>query len=512
MLHMTTSDVDRETTRPTVAWWPLLGLAAALVALLIAFSGRYGYHRDELYFLLTGDHLAWGYPDQPPLIPALARLIDGIAPNSLVALRIPAALGAGGVVLLTGLIARELGGSRGAQIIAAGSMACSGILFSTGHLFGTTVIDLLAWTAVTVLTAKLLRGSDPRWWLALGTVLGVALMNKSLIVALVAALLIAVLLVGPREALRTKWLPVGVLIAVVIVLPNLLWQATNGWPQLQLSAAIAGGSSGTSESRWLLLPYQMVLISPVLAPIWIIGLVRLLRARRNAAELLPFRAFAVAYLLLAVVFLVTGGKPYYLTGLYPVLLSAGAPTVLHWLRGLSRAARAVTVTLAVGLTVLINAVLLLPVLPAGVMAGTPIVDINYDGGETVGWPEFTATVAGVVDSLSPDERANLVLLTENYGEAGAIGRYGAEYGLPDAFSGHNALYAWGPPSDADGRLTVAVGFPESVLRQWFGAVQRAAVIDNGIDLDNDEQGAVVWICRDRQLPWAEIWPSLRRYG
>lgn len=494
---------------PAVAWRPLLGICAAVLAILLAVSARYGYHRDELYFVQAGRRLAWGYPDQPPLTPAIARLATAVAPDSLVALRIAPALAAAAVVLLTGLIARELGGGRAAQLLAAACMAVSADVFIVGHTLGTTVFDLLAWTATCWTAARVLRGGDSRWWLALGGIVGLGLLNKSLIAALPIALLIGLLIGGPREVLRARWFLPGVVLALLLVAPNLWWQAANGWPQFSLSAAIAGGSSGTSESRWLLVPFQFVLISPVLAPVWICGLVQLLRSPR----LRRFRCFGLAYTVLLVAFLVVGGKPYYLAGMFPVLLASGAPTVLCWLRRRGLVTRRIIVAAALVLSVAVNSVLMLPLVPVGALHATPIVDINYDAGETVGWPEFAQAVAGVVAALPTRDRNHAVILTGNYGEAGAVDRFGTEWGLPAAYSGHNAFWQWGPPSSGtqDG-VVVAVGFSHDRLLQDFRSVTSAGVIDNGVDLDNEEQGATIWVCRGQRAPWSELWPTLRRLG
>ena len=437
---------------PAAATGPLLLIAAALAAVLVAVSARYGYHRDELYFLEAGRHLAWGYPDQPPLTPALAALVDGIAPDSLVVLRVLPALTSAATVLLTGLLARELGGGRGAQLLAAGSWAVSAVVLITGHMFSTTAFDLLAWVATTWVAARLLRGGDPRWWLALGVIVGLGLQNKSLLVVLPLALLAGVLIAGPREVLRSKWFAVSMVLAAAIVLPNLIWQATNGWPQLALSGAIAAGESGTSEPRWLFLPFQLVLVSPAVAPIWIAGLVALFRA----PALRRFRGFGWAYALLALAFLAMAGKPYYLAGMYPVLIAAGAPVFLGWLRNASRTNRIVTIGGILGISAVINAILMLPVLPADVVGRTPVIAVNYDAGETIGWPEFTSAVAAVVDALPPAERDSVVLLTGNYGEAGALDRYGAGFGLPAAYSRHNAYHAWGrPPTTTEPRTATS---------------------------------------------------------
>ena len=490
---------------PRVAWRPLALVSGAVAVLLVIFSGRYGPHRDELYFVAAGRRLDWGYVDQPSFTPLVARVVSELFGDVLMGWRLPSSLAAGAVVLLTGLMARRMGGERPAQLLAAGSMAVSAILLIVGHLMSTATFDLLFWALISFLVVRQLQGADPRGWLLVGLVIGVALHNKTLVAVLVAALLIGLLAVGPRAALRSVWLWLGAAVALLVWLPNLLWQAGHGWPQLALAQAIAGGSSGSSQPRWLFLPMQLVLVSPVLVAIWVPGLVRLWRA----AELRPVRCFAFAYAFLALVFLVTGGKPYYLAGLYPVLLAAGAPPVVRWLRGRS-AARSWVIG-GLGLSLLANAVLMLPVLPVRALAATPIVDINYDAGETVGWPAFTATVAEAYAALPPADRDRAVVVARNYGEAGAIDRYGPALGLPPAFSGHNAYYDWGPPPDTGGPV-VLVGFDEAFLRTVFGDVRQVATIDNGVGLENDEQDAPVWVARDPRGPWAEIWPSFRRLG
>ena len=307
-------------------------------------------------------------------------------------------------------------------------------------------------------------------------------------------------MVGPRAALRSRWPWLGGLIALALWAPNLAWQAMHGWPQLALSAAIAGGSSGTSQPGWTVLPFQLVLVSPLLCPIWLVGLVRLARD----PALRTWRAFALAWALLAVVLMVSSGKPYYLAGMFPVLLAAGAPPVLAWARrGWTRAA-ALTAAFVIGAAV--NVVLMLPVVPESRLAATPITKINYDAGETVGWPRFAATIAAVRATV-PDAR--VAVLASNYGEAGAVDHYLPA--LRPAYSGHNAYVLWGPPPD-DVTAVIVIGWSAAELGAWFGDVRLAARIDNGVGLDNDEQDMPVWVARDRRVSWEQIWPDLRRVG
>jgi 4-amino-4-deoxy-L-arabinose transferase-like glycosyltransferase len=467
--------------------------------LLIVFAGGYGYHRDELYFLAAGDHLAWGYADQGPLTPLIAHVMDAIAPGALTVLRFPSALMAGATVLVTGLIASEMGANRRAQAIAASCAAVASVVLVVGHLLSTSTFDLLAWSLVTWLVARVIRTGDERLWLAAGLVAGLALLNKPLIAFLLAALGVGIVVAGPRRLLRSGWLWAGVVIAALLWAPWVIWQSKHGWPQLDVSSSIAAGGSASSQPRWALLPFQFLLVSPVLAPVWIAGLVALLYRRR----LREFRLFAVAWLVLVVAFLATGGKPYYLAGMFPVLLGAGAIETDLWLeRGTALRRRALW-----GLVVLsgvVSALIALPLLPA--KDAGPVIAINGDVGETIGWPDLTRTVAAVYRRAGP----GAVIFTANYGEAGAIDRYGPAMGLPSAYSGHNAFGYWGPPPDRAGRV-VTVGIDGSALRHFRGC-HVAARIDNSAGVDNDEHGEPVDECAGTAGPWSRIWSDLRRLG
>jgi 4-amino-4-deoxy-L-arabinose transferase-like glycosyltransferase len=478
----------------------LLALAASAAVVLIAFAGGYGYHRDELYFLEAGRHLAWSYADQGPLTPLIAHLMNGLSPGSLTVLRVPSALMSAGTIFVTGLTAFELGGARRAQLIAAAYAAVAAVVLVVGHLLSTSTFDLLAWALVTWLVARVTRTGEHRLWLVAGGVAGLALLNKPLIAFLLVALAVALIAVGPRELLRSGWLWAGVALALLLWSPWLIWQAQHSWPQLDVSSSIAGGGSASSQPRWALLPFQFLLVSPVLAPVWIAGLVALFRSRRLCA----FRLFAVAWVILVVIFLATGGKPYYLAGMFPVLLAAGAIQTDHWLeRGNSRR-RAGLLWCMVALSGAVSLVIALPLLPAKDAA--PVVGMNGDVGETIGWPDFARTVARVYRRTG----SRAVIFTSNYGEAGAIERYGPALGLPGAYSGHNAFGSWGPPPNGSGPV-VTVGLDATQLARFRGC-RLAARIDNSAGIDNDERGERVEQCAGTRGPWSHIWPGLRHLG
>jgi 4-amino-4-deoxy-L-arabinose transferase-like glycosyltransferase len=478
-------------------------IAAAVVLMLITFASGYGYHRDELYFIVAGHHLAWGYADQGPLTPLIARAMTEIAPESLTVLRLPSALAAGGTVLLTGMLSGELGGRRRAQAIAAACAAVGVIVLFTGHLLSTSTFDLLAWTAVTWLAVRAVRTGDDRLWLAAGGVLGVALLNKPLPAFLAVGLLAGIAISGPRRLLCSPYVWAGGAIALLLFLPWPIWQADHGWPQIDVSRSIARGESASSEAWWAVVPFQFLLVSPLLAPVWIAGLVRFFRD----PELRDLRFLGWAWVILAVVFMASGGKPYYLAGLLPALLGAGSVWVDSWLESGRRGLRRAALIGAVALSAVVGALISLPVLPA--RDAGPVIDVNNDVGETIGWPAFVRTVAGVYRELPQGPRA--VILTQNYGEAGAIDRFGPDLGLPGAYSGHNAFGDWGPPPNGSAPV-IAIGLDRSELGGHLVACQPAARIDNGLEIDNDEQGTEVFVCSGPRQSWSAEWPSLRHLG
>jgi Dolichyl-phosphate-mannose-protein mannosyltransferase len=477
-------------------------IAGAVTVLLAAFAAGYGYHRDELYFLAAGAHLDWGYADQGPLTPVIARAMSEIAPESLTVLRLPAAVAAGLTVALSGLLAREFGGSRRAEALAATCAAAASIVLFTGHLLSTSTFDLLVWTAVSWLAVRAVRIGDDRLWPVAGVVLGVGLLNKPLPAFLAVGLLAGVVLAGPRRLLRNPWVWSGAGIALLLWLPWILWQADHGWPQIDVSRSLASGESASSEPWWAIVPFQLLLVSPLLAPVWIAGLVKLFRD----PAMLEFRFLAWAWVVLAVVFMATGGKPYYLAGLLPALIGAGAVEVDGWLeRGRERLRKSMLIAALLG-SGAVSALIALPVLPA--KDADPVIGVNEDVGETIGWPELARTVAEVHRSLPSASGA--VILTRNYGEAGAIDRYGPALGLPRAYSGHNAYGDWGPPPDGSAPV-VAVGLRPRDLAHLRGCAITAR-IDNPAGVDNEEQGRPVAICRGPRRDWSREWPALRHLG
>ena len=495
---------------------PRIGLAliaALAVAVELAVSARYGYHRDELYFLSAGQHLSFGYVDQPALTPLLARLSSLATGGTLTGLRLLPALSLGVLVLLTGAISRRLGANRAGQLLAALATATCAEYLGALHLLTTATPDMVAWAVTLYLAVRLLDSGNPRWWLAIGAAAGVGLAAKWNIAFLAAALLAGIAATPARALLRSRWLLAGVAVAAALGAPDVIWQAMHGWPNLAVVHHLQGEAWQNRAVYWIA---QVVYTGIAVTPLWIAGLVWSLRSAAGRA----FRPVGIACAAVLVLQFVLGGKPYYPGGIYVFLFAAGAvpagarltarPPLGRWALGgrVSRLTARMTVILASGV---IGALVALPLLPAAALRPVPLQKINYDLAETIGWPRQVALIAREYRALPAAQRAHTTILTGNYGEAGAIARYGAGYGLPTAYCGQNSFWFWGPPP-ATATSALAVGLDPFQLRQEFRQVRLVATFRNGLGVDDDEQGTPVYLVSGLRKPWPQTWPAFRNYS
>ncbi|WP_170047093.1 ArnT family glycosyltransferase [Couchioplanes caeruleus] len=498
---LSSSTHDRRAAVPVLNRRPLLAVSAAVGVVLLALSGRHGYHVDELYNRVSGWHLAWGYVDQPPLVSLIARVETTVFGDTLAALRVVPALLTCMVVWVAGLIARELGGRGGAQVFAAAATGASLVTLNAGHVLTTNGPDLVTWVALGWLWIRLLRTRDARLWLAIGAVTGVGVLAKHLIVLLLLALLVGVLSAGPREVLRSRHLWAGAGLATLIGAPAVLWQITHGWPALEMSAALSKALG--ADSRVAFVPFQLLLIGLFLGPVWIAGLVSLLRR----AEWRAYRSVSVAYLFMVVLLIVIGGKPEYTGGLLLVLLAAGSVVVAQWATSTFRRSLAGT---ALACNAVMSAVLMLPVLPIAVYGSNPaLTQLGVFQLDQAAWPQLTAQVAVVHRSLSPQERTHAVVYANHYGLAGALDRYGPEHGLPPVYSGQNSFADFGRPAD-DTDVVIAVGVNRDAFGALFATCEPRGTFET--DLPVADRGTGFLVCRNPREPWARLWSKLTWIG
>lgn len=478
---------------PRTPSWRLAAPAVVTVVVLLVFAGRYGFHRDELYFMADADHLAWGYVDHPPLTPVIGMVSQAIFGDTVFGLRVIPALIAGAVVWCTGGVCAELGGDATTRQLASWAVAGSTAVLAMGHMLTTPGADVLAWTVALWLLIRLVRTQDPRWLMAIGAVIGVGLLNKFTMLFAVAAFGGGLLLTPQRRVLASWWTLVGAAIAVAMWAPHLVWQVQHGWPLFEFSRAIADEAT---ENRVLTLPYPFMLLGPPVAVVAAIALWRVARKR----VLVPYRFVAYGWAILVLLLLATGGKPYYLAGALPTAAAVGA---VWWVQrpGWRRRRTAVVVAINGAVSVLIA----LPVLPVDTFVGSPAAAVFPEPLEMIGWPEFVDQVAADYAEIDDGSRS-AVVFAGNYGEAGAIDRYGGARGLPRAYSGHNSYADFGVPPGSAGPVLV-IGFDDPTT--WFVGCRALDPIVMPHDIDTEEQGRPVWACDAPVRAWSDLWSDLR---
>lgn len=490
---------------------PRVGIALVALgafAVEMAVSGRYGYLRDELYFLALGHHLSFGYVDQPPFVPLIARLSAWATGNTLVGLRILPALTLSAMVMATAAMSRMLGASRTGQLIAALAAAVCSEYLGVAHVLITTTADFLFWALTILLVMRLLASQDPRWWVAIGGCVGVASEAKWNIGFLVAGLMVGFLAGladdSRRLLLRSRYLLIGAVIAAALAAPDVIWQATHGWPTIPLFREYQTHAGQFRVVYWV---GQVVYTSPVLTLVWLRGLVWSLRGSAETAR--RFRPVAIACVITIVLQFALGGKPYYPGGAYTFLLAAGTMPLKR--RPARRAGRvALTAVLAASILVFgaVGAVGTLPILPVRMLRTAPLLKVNGALGDQTAWPKLVAQVAAEYRALPAAQRPRTAILTGNYGEAGAIDRYGPGLGLPPAYCASNSFWYLGLPPAGDSAALV-VNVNPAVLRQEFASVRPVATFFNGLGFSDAEQGVQIFVVTGLKSSWAQAWPAFR---
>jgi len=496
---------------------PAVILGAACLTLHVAFNASYGVFRDELYFIVCGRHPAFGYVDQPPLVPLIAAASDDLFGTALTPLRLAPALAMAATVAMTAEFARLLGGGRFAQWLSGLAVLLAPIFLVNGLLLSTDMLQPLTWLGCSWCLTRLTQTRDERWWLPFGAIVGVSFESKYLIAFYAVGLAIGVIATPLRRSLLHPWIYGGAAIAVSIAAPNLAWQATHGWPFLEIASAGAAGKNLTL-SPLAFIGQQALLVGPVAAPMWIAGLWSL-STRSPEPEL---RVFPVAYVVMAIFFVVSHGKAYYLAPIYPTLLAAGAIAVESWFASRVFRRSATSAIVVAGLATL---PIVLPVLPpdqlihySRALGLAPSTTATERGAQSVlpqyfadmfGWREMAAQVSAVYRALPAIDRKDAVFFGRNYGEAAALDVYGPSLQGPPAISGHNTYFLWGPRGFS-GAVVIVAGGDASRLATMFSDVQVAGRIDNPYAMPF-ETNIPVYVLRSPRAPLSQIWPTLKHY-
>ena len=512
---------DQKVGGPALALPVVLGLAAAKLALHLALSNRYGYFRDELYFLDCGRHLDWGYVDHAPMVGLVARLALLLG-ASLPLLRAISAVAGAGVVFLTGALAFRLGGGRFAQGLAALALLVMPIRLGIDSLFTMNSFEPLFWIGAVYVLVRIEQTGDRRRWLWLGLLVGAGLMNKHSTVFFAAALAAGIVLTPLRRHLRTPWPWLGAAVALLVFSPNLIWQVRHDFATLEDLRNVARTGKNVVLGPLAFVGQQVLISHPVLTPLWLAGLVWLFRGERGR-----YRALGWTFAVFFVSMYALKAKNYYLAPLYPLLLAAGGVACERALERWPFTRGRLWPRLAVASLVLVagavTAPLVLPLLsPERYVAyqhalgvGQPKVEVAHEGplpqmfGDQFGWPELTAEVARIYNALPPEDRARAAIYTGNYGEAGAINLFGPRYGLPTAITGHQTHYFWGPRG-ATGEVVIVLQGTRERLEQRCASVEEAGRHFHPWGMA--EENRPIYVCRGLKTPIPVLWPRLKHWN
>jgi hypothetical protein len=511
-------------------------IALAKLLFHIYFNNRYGYFRDEFDYIACGDHLAWGYVDQPPLIPFLIHLCRAVLGDSLRSIRFIPALASSLLVVQTAVLAREFGGRRYALLLSAITVVIAPQYLSNGSLLGTNCLEPNLWMGCAYFAILAIKRDDPRYWLWFGVVAGIGLQEKYSIALFGFGMVIGLLLTAQRRAFLNPWIWLGGLAAFLIFLPNLLWNLHYHWPFVELMHNIR------TEGRDVVLPLpqyffqQTLLIHPFTAPIWLTGLFALLFSSR----LKPYRALGWCYLVCFAVFFILHGKNYYLAPVYPMLLAAGAVVIESAIEGRKKAKKHDAPEAALPGRGWLKAVIVVILLASGAhLAPVAVPILSPDNflayakhlpmklpvmehdhtraalpqwySDQFGWEEIVAETAVAWNRLSEDERKDEAcgIFAQDYGQAGAIDFLGRRYGLPRSLSGHQTWFLWGPRGYSGNCMIVLDDNRQTLERLWNHVEYVGQSADNPYAL---EKQIDVYICRGARFgSFTQLWPQIKRW-
>ncbi len=505
---MTTIEYERPRELPRTEWAILALVALAVTAAHLATNGRYGFHRDEFQFLSDARHLDWGFVAYPPLTPFLEHIGLAVFGISLVGLRLFSVLAQAIALIVTGLMARQLGGGRLAQATAVIAVALSPLPLFEGTEFQYSSFDFLWWVLIAYFTVRLLGSGNPRWWLAIGAAVGMGLLTKYSIVFFTAGIIGGVVLSRARRSLRNGWFWAGIALALLLFLPNFLWLVRHDFISYQFLQHIHIRDVGEGRTNGFLKDQLLICVNIFAAPLCLAGLAGFLRSPR-------YRMLAWMYLIPLALFFIARGRGYYMAAAYPMLIAMGAAMAERWLATLRRPGRiAVQAVFCAGFSVS-GAYICAIILP--IQSSGPLRDFalqrNGDLREEFGWPELVRNVAAIRDALPPEQRAAAGVLVGNYGEQGAIELLGPAYGLPLPISLTNSAWLRGYPQQPPTTLIV-VGVSHEDAEKIFTGCRLAGHNGNSEGIRNEESQyhPDIFVCGAPQLGWPEFWRKYRSFG
>jgi len=490
------------------AWAILIGIATAVALLHILTNGLYGFHRDELQFLSDARHLDWGFVAYPPLTPFLEHIGLALFGVSLVGLRLFSVLAQAAALIATGIMARDLGGGRLAQFAAALAVALSPLPLFNGTEFQYTSFDFLWWVLMACFVIRLFRTEDPRWWIAIGAVVGLGLLTKYAIVFYIAGILTGLVLTPARRYFKSPWFFAAITIALLMFLPNFLWLVRHDFVSYHFLQHIHVRDVAEGRADGFLKGQFLVCANLFAAPLWLTGLAGFLLNRR-------YRMLAFMYLVPLALFFIGKGRSYYMAAAYPMLIAMGAAMGQRWLASLPRWARRTTTTVFFSALALVGAYIIAIVIPLA--NSGPLRDFalsrNGDLREEFGWDNLVRTVAQIRDSLPPDQQAHLGITTGNYGEYGAIEILGSAYGLPQPIGTTNSEYLRGYPTPQPTTFIV-IGLSTDQANAVFTNCRLAGHNGNSEGLRNEESQyhPDIFVCGPPRLPWPELWKDHQDFG
>lgn len=483
-------------------------IAAATVVVHWLTGARFGFHRDELALLDDARHLAWGYVAYPPVAPFFARISLTLFGTSLAGFRFFAAVVNAVALVLTGLMAHEMGGRRGAQILTL--LAAVAPALGVGALMQYVSFDYFCWVLAAYFVIKLLKTDNPRWWLGIGCAIGLGMMSKFGMAFLVAGIVAGTVLTPARTYLKSKWLWYGVTASLLIFLPNLIWQVEHRFVSLEFLNYIHARDVRIGRTKDFL-PDQLKLTLLAL-PLWLAGLWFCIFSPLGKR----FRMIGWMYVVPLALMVVAKGRGYYLLGAYPMLYAAGSVWGEQWLAGWGRASRNIVRVLAwtaLAVDMVFVGAITLPMTAVGSPWWKMASGINGDLREEIGWPELAQQVAQVRDSLPPEDRTHLAILVSNYGEAGALHLYGPQYGLPEVISGINSYWANGY-GDPPPQVLIVLGHSEGYTERNFVSCRFEGPVTNpyGVKNEETEDYPGIFVCRGLKRSWPEFWQDERHFG